>query len=125
MAHQEISSEYGYGFGDYDEEDGKIPDGIKKLVKAEKDKDGVIGGLKPSEYSDMTESTTIEFTYATSVDHGSAGPMADMFLMPAGTVAIIATWLVSFSEDGTGTLCAFSCVRQCAVLLILSAGSFV
>lgn len=47
----------------------------------------------------------VEFSYSTSDDAGSAGPMADMFLMPSGIIQLTKVHVVSVENVGKNSTC--------------------
>ena len=66
-----------------------------------KDRNGdAIAGVTDSQKLDPTTELELSITYKTSADANSAGPAADMFLMPAGTIQLTSTHLVSVTESG-------------------------
>ena len=48
----------------------------------------------------------VEFSYSTSDDSGSAGPMADMFLMPSGIIQLTKVHVVSVDNVGNNATCS-------------------
>ena len=93
-------------------------------TKGDLDGDQAGGNSEAVVWHELDAATEFDITYSTSGEAGEAGPKGDMFLMPAATIGIMQTHVVSMSSSADKKTCTIHASTDTSWEILLHLSGF-